>query len=304
MSSSPTADREIVITRWLDAPRELVFAAWTDPAHVGQWWGPAGFTNTVSEMDVRPGGVWRLTMHGPDGVDYPNRIVFSEVAPPAFLAYRHGSDESMSDAFDVTVTFEAHGARTLLVLRSLFATAEARERVVRDFGAIEGGQQMVDRLSGYLLETEPARDIVSLRVFNTTPAALYAAFTDPQRLARWWGPKGFRNTFETFEPRPGGEWRFVMHGPDGKDYKNYSVFTELTPSARIVFEHRCAPYFEMAIGLLDRGDGSTLLTWRQRFDRAETRAAVAPIVVGANEENFDRLAAELQLPSTQTTRLP
>src|SRR2546430_11151240 len=80
-----TSDREILLTRVFDAPRELVFKVWTDPEHVGRWWGPRGFTNTIHEMDVRPGGVWRFTMHGPDGVDYLNRIVFIEVARPERL---------------------------------------------------------------------------------------------------------------------------------------------------------------------------------------------------------------------------
>ena len=77
-----TADREIVSARVFDAPRELVWKAWVDPKHVAQWWGPKGFTNTIHEMDVRPGGVWRFAMHGPDGTDYKNEIVFIEVVRP------------------------------------------------------------------------------------------------------------------------------------------------------------------------------------------------------------------------------
>jgi uncharacterized protein YndB with AHSA1/START domain len=81
-----TTDREIVTTRVFDAPREMVFDAWTDPKHIGQWWGPIGFTTTTHEMDVRPGGVWRFTMHGPDGRDYKNRIVYTEIVRPERLA--------------------------------------------------------------------------------------------------------------------------------------------------------------------------------------------------------------------------
>ena len=80
--AASTADREIAATRIFDAPRELVWKAWTDPKHVAQWWGPNGFTNTIHEMNVSPGGVWRFMMHGPDGTDYPNRIVFIEVVEP------------------------------------------------------------------------------------------------------------------------------------------------------------------------------------------------------------------------------
>jgi len=87
-AAAKAAEREIVMTRVFDAPRELVFQAWTDPMHVAQWWGPEGFSTTIHEMDVRPGGVWRLTMHGPDGRDYKNKMVFLEVARPERLVYK------------------------------------------------------------------------------------------------------------------------------------------------------------------------------------------------------------------------
>src|ERR1700677_3316170 len=84
-----TADREIITTRFFNAPRELVWAAWTDPKHIAQWWGPNGFTTTIQEMDVRPGGDWRLIMHGPDGRDYKNHSVFVEVEKPSRLVFVH-----------------------------------------------------------------------------------------------------------------------------------------------------------------------------------------------------------------------
>lgn len=150
-ASSATADREVVITRILDAPPELVFKTWTDPEHVDKWWGPTGFTNETFEMDVRPGGVWRYVMHGPDGVDYPNKIVYLEVAKPERLVYDHGSDgEGAEPDFRVTVTFADEGGKTRLTMRSVFPTAEARDYVVREFKAIEGGNQTLDRLAQYL----------------------------------------------------------------------------------------------------------------------------------------------------------
>src|SRR3954464_2525826 len=97
-----SADREIVAVRVFDAPRELVYKAWTDPEHVAQWWGPNGFTNTIHEMDVRPGGVWRFIMHGPDGTDYKNEVEYLEVVKPELLVYLHES----TPKFHVTVTFD------------------------------------------------------------------------------------------------------------------------------------------------------------------------------------------------------
>ena len=147
--ASPTSDRELVFTRVFDAPRELVFQVWTQPEHVAQWWGPNGFTNTIHSMDVRPGGVWRFIMHGPDGRDYPNKIVFIEVVKPERLVYTHG-DEGDADPFHVTVTFEKEGSRTRLTMRSLFKSAAALDHVIKEFGAVQGAHQHLDRLGQYL----------------------------------------------------------------------------------------------------------------------------------------------------------
>ena len=144
-----TADREIVKTRVFDAPRELVFKAWTDPKHVAQWYGPKGFTNTIHEMDVRPGGVWRFIMHGPDGTDYNNKIVFDEIVKPERLAYTHGSDDE-PEQFRVPVTFAEQGGKTKLTMRMVFPSAKACDHVVKTYGAVEGLNQSLDRLEQYL----------------------------------------------------------------------------------------------------------------------------------------------------------
>jgi len=148
--------RSIVTTRSFDAPRELVFAAWSDPDRLAQWWGPNGFTTTTSEFDMRPGGVWRFVMHGPDGTDYQNRIVYEEIVPPERLVYSHGGDggdeeeELESVRFRVTVAFEEEGGRTTLTMRAVFETAAERDRVAEKYGAVEGGQQTLARLAEHL----------------------------------------------------------------------------------------------------------------------------------------------------------
>lgn len=139
-------DREIAVTRVFDAPREMVFESWIDPEHISNWWGPHGFSTTTHEMDVRPGGVWRLTMHGPDGTDYDNKIVFVEVVKPERIVYDHVS----SPEFRSTVTFEEQGGKTKLTLRMLFDTADERDRVIRVHGALEGAKQMMERLARFL----------------------------------------------------------------------------------------------------------------------------------------------------------
>jgi len=150
MTNQGTKDREIIHTRLLNAPRDLVFKVWTDPKHVAIWWGPNGFTNTIHEMNVKVGGVWRFMMHGPDGTDYPNKIVYKEVVKPSRLVYVHSSDEPNDPReFFVTVTFEAKGDKTQLTMHAVFQTAAALE-AVKKFGAVEGGTQTLNRLEEYL----------------------------------------------------------------------------------------------------------------------------------------------------------
>jgi uncharacterized protein YndB with AHSA1/START domain len=150
--SADTADREIVITRLLNAPRELVFEAWTDPQHLTQWYGPTGFTTTFQSMDLRVGGVCLFVMHGPDGVDYDNRMDFLEVVKPEKLVYLYGSRQDDPDQFHVTVTFAEERGKTRLTMRSLCKTAAARDKEVKEHGAIEGGNQTVDRLEAHLVQ--------------------------------------------------------------------------------------------------------------------------------------------------------
>ena len=130
------------------------------------------------------------------------------------------------------------------------------------------------------------------RVFPYAPAAVFAALADPARLARWWGPAGFSNTFQTFELVEGGRWVFTMHGPDGQNYHNESVFESLEVDRRLVVRHVVAPLFRLSIELVAQ-EGGTRVDWVQVFDDDAVAAAVQAIVEPANEQNLDRWAAEL-----------
>lgn len=132
------------------------------------------------------------------------------------------------------------------------------------------------------------------RAFATTPSAVFAAIRDAERLARWWGPAGFTNRFEVCEFRPGGKWVFTMVGPDGQAHPNASVFAAIDVDRRVVIRHDCAPFFTLSISLEPSAAG-TLLQWVQAFDDAAVAEAVRHIVEPANEQNLDRLAAELGL---------
>ena len=146
-TNSDTANREIRITRMLSAPIDLVWEVWTNPEHITHWWGPTGFTNTIHKMDVKPGGEWRLTMHGPDGKNYPNRSEFIEIVPYKKIVFQHFNPNYLA-----TIVFDPRGNETLMEWVMLFETTELFETVVKVFKADEGLKQNVEKLTAYLAQ--------------------------------------------------------------------------------------------------------------------------------------------------------
>ena len=140
------SNRELSISRLLDAPRDLVWKMWTEPEHIKHWWGPSGFTNTIFKMDVKPGGEWEFIMHGPDGTDFKNKHIYHEVVKPERLVLDHVT----APKFRITATFTEQGNKTLLTLHSVFESAEQLEQVIKVFKADEGMKQNVDKLEMYL----------------------------------------------------------------------------------------------------------------------------------------------------------
>lgn len=187
-------------------------------------------------------------------------------------------------------TREVLGGYYLILAHSMEeAISIASQHPGARLGAVEV-RQVVDVP---VIANRAANEIMNSRDLPFTPAQVFAAFSDGTRLARWWGPAGFRNTFQTFEFRDGGEWRFVMHGPNGIDYDNYSVFRSITPE-RIVLDHLCAPLFQMTITLSELPFGQTRIVWRGAFENAEVRDKIATFAIPANEQNLDRLTEELR----------
>jgi uncharacterized protein YndB with AHSA1/START domain len=143
--------RSIIGIREFDAPRELVFEAWTDPKHLAHWWGPNGFTITTHSFDMRPGGIWRFVMHGPDGRDYQNRVTFDEIVKPERLVYRHGGGDDVEPVqFKQTVVFQSLGDRTRITWRGDFTSAAERDRVIKEYGADKGLAETMARLADYV----------------------------------------------------------------------------------------------------------------------------------------------------------
>jgi uncharacterized protein YndB with AHSA1/START domain len=161
-AQSATADREIVISRVIDAPRELVFEAFTEVRHLSRWWGPDGFTTTTRTFEFRVGGEWVFVMHGPDGTDYQEWISWTEITPPERIALLHGESRGDPNAFESVITFApegeqgqtpvTHGAATRIEMRTVFPTKALRDEVVEKYHAIEGGQQTLSHLAAYVTE--------------------------------------------------------------------------------------------------------------------------------------------------------
>jgi len=241
-STVTTTDRDVIFERFFHAPPALVFAAWTTPEHMVHWYGPNGFTTTVHEIDLRPGGIIRLTMRGPDGRDYHNRMRYLEVDPPHKLVYRHEPDAGDEPVtFESTLTFTAENNGTRLHMRQHFPTAETRTMVAEKYGAIEGGKQTFARLAAHIEpyasahKPLPLPEMHLVRTFAAPRELVFAAWTEPAHLREWWGPEGFTNPRCEIDLRVGGAIRIDMRGPDGVTYPMDGEFHEITPPSKLAF---------------------------------------------------------------------
>jgi len=130
------------------------------------------------------------------------------------------------------------------------------------------------------------------REIPATAEEVFAAFSHPERLARWWGPKGFTSTFSVCEFRNGGRWSLIMHGPDGKNYSNESIFAEIVPAEKIVIEHVSKPKYRLTI-ILSPSRAGTAVLWSQEFENSKFAESMKLFLSTANEQNLDRLSAEV-----------
>jgi uncharacterized protein YndB with AHSA1/START domain len=230
------SDREIIITRDFNAPRELVWEAMTNPKHVVNWWGPRGFSTTIETMDLRVGGAWEHIMRGPDGAKYPNKSIFKEIVKPERIVFSHGGgrEEGPGASFQATWTFESLAAdKTRLTARMVFPSAAERDFVAKEFGAIEGGKQTLERL-GEFLAGRMSKPFVISREFNAPRDLVWKAWTERDRLMQWFGPKGFVMTAAKLDFRPGGTFHYCLQSPDGKEMWGKFVYREIVMPEKIV----------------------------------------------------------------------
>jgi uncharacterized protein YndB with AHSA1/START domain len=229
---APEADREIVVSRLIDAPVARVWRAWTDNAEIVKWWGPHGFSDETEKREFKPGGHWRHVMIGPDGTRFPNYATYQElVENERIVLVNAGSKEDAEKGvgFRSTITFKAVGSKTEITMRSVFPTAAMREMVVKQFKAIEGGHQTLSRLAARV-----EGDFVIFRLIDAPPARVWRAWTNEKELGAWMGPKGAETGYAKLDFRVGGTYHY-MNKFNGAEMWGLAKYEAIEEPSKIVF---------------------------------------------------------------------
>lgn len=311
-SLAATSVKELTITRVFNAPRSLVFKVWTESEHLAKWWGPHHFTNTVHELDTRPGGVIRVDMRGPDGTVYPMGGAFEEIDEPHRLVFTttalHAETDTPYLKVQNIVTFTEHNGRTTMTLHA--AVIEALPEAASALEGMEAGwTQSIERLSALLQNylkdprsmnhnafsngTED-REITGSRIFDAPRELVFKMWTDHEHIVNWWGPAGFSNTIFEMDVRPGGKWRYIMHGPDGVDYKNESIYLEVVKPERLVYQHVSAPGHISTVTFEVLGT-KTKVSMHMLFETAEIRDTTVKVfnAIEGLQQTLQRLGDQL-----------
>jgi uncharacterized protein YndB with AHSA1/START domain len=237
-NNSRNKPNEIYISRIYDAPVKMVWNAWTDPEQVAQWWGPRGFTLTTEKKDVRTGGVWNYTMHGPDGVNYPNKTKFLEVEKYSRMVYDHGANDEQGPLFRVTVTFAEVNGKTKMEMTMALPTPEAAIET-KKFIKKAGGDSTWDRLAEFLA---PEDTFVINRSFKVTQEKMFDLWISPDHFQKWLPPTGFSMKFIEAHIQPGGTSFYCMTSDSDANMKMYGKihYIEMTRPSRLLYTQQFA----------------------------------------------------------------
>jgi len=303
----------LVITRVFDAPRKLVWKAWTEPERVARWWGPKDFTAPAIKSDFRVGGKYLYCMHGPAGSPFDKDLwstgVYEEIIPLKKIvatdsfadehgnvvpASHYGMPGDLPLEFRVTVTFEDDDGRTKLTL-----THEGLPAGEQSEGAAVGWNQSLDKLAASLRTTFIVKrdelKVIMERVFDAPREAVFKAFVDPAAIPQWWGPRRHTTTVDKLDFRVDGEWRFVSREPDGTEYAFHGVFKAIEPPRLIsqTFNFEGIPGEHEVLDTLtleDLGGGKTKVTAVSTFANLEDLdGMVASGMESGAVESWDRL---------------
>ncbi|HEY8903800.1 MAG TPA: SRPBCC family protein [Chthoniobacterales bacterium] len=230
---------ELKLTRVYDAPVRAVWDAWTDPEQAAHWWGPRGFTITTHSKDLRPGGHWSYTMHGPDGTNYENRTLYHEVEECAKLVYDHGGADDRPPLFRVTVLFSEAEGRTTMEMTMKVETPEALEEIKKIIKHA-GGNSTWDRLAEYLAKEDSGKEkFVINRTFEAPKDVVFAMWTAPSHIAQWLPPQGFTMEFLNADIRPGGSSFYRMSNGRMTMYGR-AEYLDIQPPEWLVYKQQFA----------------------------------------------------------------
>lgn len=298
-AADPTTDRELTITRLLDAPLDMVFRAWTSADHMRQWFGPKDFSVTDVQLDFQPGGAWTSRMMSPEGRVHRMGGIYREIIANKRLVFTHAwvdADDKPGLETLITVTFaDANGKTRLTFHQATFDTVSDRDSHLHGWG------ECMVRLAGFA-ENDPTanREIVTSRLLDATRDLVFKVWSDPQHIGQWWGPTGFTTTTSVMDFRPGGRWRFVMHGPDGRDYQNLIIYDEINAPERLVYHHSneedVSDVIFKTLVTFTEEDGKTRVTMRATFPTAAERDRVTQEygAVEGGQQTLSRLAAYVE----------
>lgn len=228
-------ENELNIIRMYDAPLKLVWEAWTDPKQAAAWWGPRGFTITTHSKDLKVGGTWNYTMHGPDGTDYPNITKYFEVEKYSKLVYDHGATANTPPLFRVTVLFTEIKGQTKMDMTLTLASAEAAEQIKKHIKKA-GGNATWDRLAEYLSKQADGQErFVINRTFDAPIQTVFNAWTDPKHVAHWLSPTGTTMKFFKADIKVGGSAFYMMSGEGGFHLYGKTKYLEIESPHRLVY---------------------------------------------------------------------
>lgn len=323
--ATPEAKPALVITRVFDAPRELVWKAWTEPDRIARWWGPKDFTAPTIKIDFRVGGKYLYCMHGPAGSPFDKDMwstgVFEEIVPLQRIvatdsfadeqgnvvpASHYGMPGEFPLEMRLTVTFEDENGRTkLTIVHEGLPAGEHTE------GARSGWSTSLDKLAASLKTSfvvdRGKLQVVMERIFDAPREIVFKAYTDPAAIAKWWGPRKYSITVDKMDVRVGGEWRVIHRDEKGNEYAFHGVYKAIEPprliSQTFVFEGIPGEHEVLeTLTLEDLGGGKTKATAVSTFANVEDLDGMVDSGMewGA-VESWDRLA-ELVEPAGKDAR--
>lgn len=304
-------EAEIRSSRLYAAGRGQIYAAFSDVSLLPRWWGPRGFSNTMHEFDLRPGGHWKFTMHAPDGQDYPNHKHFTHVLPGQRVEFDHVAPVHR---FHMSLDLSDQAGGTLFSWVMKFEDPEDT-RKLRSF-ITTANEENLERLESLLAELPADQDSVLERCFDVPRERVFAAWTRPDLLAQWWGPHAFTNPVCEVAAEKGRDYRMVMRSPDGTEYPLKGTFLQVTPPWQMAFTMDCSEHppqwhdvvkpgrtkddanpaglILTTVTFIAEAEDRTRVLLRQRFESPEIYQSFMRMEMHSGwNESFDALAALL-----------